>query len=182
MSDSTPDPTTSLDARFVSLITRHQRSLYGYIMSLTGRPQDADDVLQEVNVVLWRKAAQFDYDRDFLNWACTIAYYEVLAHRKRRQRDRHLFLDDGLLREVAAEAQAASQQVDDRLEALRRCLKKLPAESRKLLQARYGEDRRPIRELEKETQRKAGAIYTALHRIRRVLLECIQQTLEPQQS
>jgi len=183
MQPNVSDPISpALDPQFASLVTRHQRSLYGYIMSLTPIPHDADDILQEVNVVLWRKAAEYDSTRDFLPWACTIAYYEVLAHRKRQQRDRHVFLDEALLRELATEARQAAEQFESRLAALRKCMEKLPERSRQLLRDRYDDREESIAAESWKSGRSAGAIYTALHRIRRVLLECIQQTLEPQQS
>jgi len=167
-----------VDVRFAALMTHYQRAIYGYIMTLVGEPHDADDVLQEVNMVLWRKASEFDHDRPFLPWACTVAYYEVLAHRKRRQRERHVFLDDALLKEVVAEAQQAAEQFDARLDALRACLQKLPAKSRALLAQRYGIQRANIAADEHGDERSVGAIYTALHRIRRSLLDCIQRRTE----
>lgn len=44
---------------FVQLMTAHQGRLYGYILSLLGDVDQANDVLQESNVVLWRNAAEF---------------------------------------------------------------------------------------------------------------------------
>jgi len=165
-----------VDARYAALMTQHQRALYGYIMSLVGRPNDADDVLQEVNVVLWRKSGEFDHERPFLPWACSVAYYEVLADRKRRQRDRHVPVADEVMMQIAAEATHHAEHLEARLEAMRSCLDKLPAHLRELIARRY-EQSRSIDAIATDSDRSAAAIYTALHRVRRSLLDCIERTL-----
>ena len=44
---------------FVELMTAHQGRLYAYILTLLGDPDQANDVLQEANMVLWRNAAEY---------------------------------------------------------------------------------------------------------------------------
>src|SRR4051812_46768559 len=73
-----------------------QSALYAYVCSLLGTSAGAADVVQEANVVLWETAREYDPARPFLPWAYRIAYFQVLAHRKRRSRDKLLF-DDELL-------------------------------------------------------------------------------------
>ena len=65
MSPSDPAPADD----FVQQLTANQNRLYGYIFSLLGDHHRANDVLQETNMVLWRKAAEFQTDRDFIPWA-----------------------------------------------------------------------------------------------------------------
>src|SRR3954462_10245283 len=81
---------------FVRRLTGAQSHLYAFICSLMGGTQAARDVLQETNLILWARAADYDPARDFLTWAYTFARHQVLAHRKRLSRDR-LVLDDDLL-------------------------------------------------------------------------------------
>ncbi|MCU0982757.1 MAG: hypothetical protein MUF25_26650 [Pirellulaceae bacterium] len=59
--DSPPPPS----AEFLGCVSRAQRSLYAFILTLVRQPADAEDVLQETNLVLWQKAAEFDATRDF---------------------------------------------------------------------------------------------------------------------
>ena len=53
-------------AEFVTQITRVQRQLHAFILSVVWDMAEADDVLQETNLVLWQKADEFDRSRDFL--------------------------------------------------------------------------------------------------------------------
>jgi RNA polymerase sigma-70 factor (ECF subfamily) len=121
-----------------------QRPLYVYVSSLLGGVSEADDVLQEVNLVLWRKMADFTVppgDRSagggsFLAWAYRIARFQVMAHLKRLARDRRVFHDDVLDR-IAAHAERREPCREDRMEVLDRCLEKLPARQREYLELRY---------------------------------------------
>ena len=44
-------------------------------------PLDAEDVLQEANLVLWRKFDQYQEGTNFFAWACQIIRYEVLKYQ-----------------------------------------------------------------------------------------------------
>ena len=94
------------------------------------------DVLQDVNVVIWQKAADYVEGTDFWRWASQIAYFEVLTYRKRRGRDRLVF-DDDLLASVAVEADRQMASIDADLVALRRCVEKLPSPDQDLVRERY---------------------------------------------
>ncbi len=167
-----PEPPL-LDPAYAALVTNHQRALFGYVMTLMDRPSEADDVLQQVNLVLCQKAHEYDPLRPFLPWACGIAYYEVLAYRKRRQRDRHTYLEGNLLQELAGEALHHAEHLEARLQSLRQCLEKLPRRSRELLAERY-EQQASVQSMAQKQNRTVGAISAALHRVRRALLDCIQ--------
>ena len=77
-----------LDREFVELFTRHQRRLYLLILAQVPRPADAEEILQETNLVIWRKAAKFQPGTNFFAWAAQIAGYEVLKYRERKHRER----------------------------------------------------------------------------------------------
>ena len=69
--------------QFVRCLTEYQRRLYTYILAMLGDPNAADDVFQDTNVAIWRKAAEYAEGTNFWAWTSRIAYYEVLAYRKR---------------------------------------------------------------------------------------------------
>ena len=77
---------------FVRLLTQHQRDMYLYIRSLLPDRHEADDVLQEVNLVLWDKRAQFRIDSNFRAWAFQIARIQDPATHCPAQKPRCGFL------------------------------------------------------------------------------------------
>ena len=158
--------------QFVRDLTDHQSRLYAYIMAILGDPGAAGDVLQDVNVTIWRKAGEFVEGTSFWAWTSRIAYFEVLAFRKRRQRDRLVF-DDALLDEIAAEA--ADQAVD--LAALHRCMEKLPQLDKDLVRGRYMPGG-SVKQIARSRGKSAGAISQTLYRIRAELADCVEKELE----
>ncbi len=64
---------------FVRLMTEHQGRLFAYVYSLLGNPDAANDVLQEVNVVLWRDSKEFRPGTNFKAWSFRIAHFQVMA-------------------------------------------------------------------------------------------------------
>ena len=96
------------DEFFVDHITSVQQALFAYILVLLPNIADASDVLQETNLVLWRKRDEFRLDQEFLPWARAIARYQVLANLKQQHRNRLRF-SDTLLSQLAEESVPARQ-------------------------------------------------------------------------
>jgi RNA polymerase sigma-70 factor (ECF subfamily) len=166
-----------VSAEFVAQITRSQRQLHAFILSMVWNPAEADDVLQETNLVLWEKVAEFDRERPFLPWAMRFAQFQALAwlKRHRRQQQRVVF-DDDLARLLADEAAADEPVFDDRRLALASCLQKLPGDQRDLIARRY-EPEGSVNALAAAGRTTPKAVSDRLRRIRHTLLQCIQRTL-----
>jgi RNA polymerase sigma-70 factor (ECF subfamily) len=160
---------------FVALLTKHQRQLHAYIFSLVWNPADADDILQETNIVLLKAAAEFDSSREFLPWALAIARFQALAGLKRRQRLRFVF-DESLARALADDAAREDPVLEARRLALATCLQKLPAADRDLLVRRY-EPKAVVGEMAAALGLSLKALSDRLRRMRQRLLECITRTL-----
>jgi RNA polymerase sigma-70 factor (ECF subfamily) len=160
---------------FVQLLTGVQSRLYAYICTLVGEASGARDVLQETNLALWDKAGEYDPDRPFLPWAYRVAYLQVLAHRKRCARSRLVF-DEQLVSELAERAEGRDADLDLRLEALGRCLDKLPGHRRELIDRRYlhGES---VDQIAGRSRKAPNVVAASLYRIRKTLLDCIESRL-----
>ncbi|MEK6237215.1 MAG: sigma-70 family RNA polymerase sigma factor [Planctomycetales bacterium] len=160
---------------FVRLIMRHDRAVRAYLRSLLPTAADVDEVMQEVSVVAWRKFDQLGDQQDFPRWVCVIARYEVLMYRRKKARDRlvlgeeieHLMADEGL-----QELSLRQQQLD----ALERCLDKLPNERKQLVLKTYAAEQ-PMKTIAGQLGKTPAALYQILSRVRRDLLACVEQTL-----
>ena len=173
MSDSSQPVPPS--AEFIAQVTRAQRTLHAFILSMVRNAADADDVLLETNIVLWRKAGEFDAAREFMPWAMRVAQLQSLAHLKKRQRARVAF-DEELLALVAEEAIAEVADADARRVALAGCLQKLDAEQRALVAQRY-EPGGSVNEMAEERGTTPKGLSEMLRRIRHALLLCIERTM-----
>ena len=162
-------------AEFVQLFTKHQRGLYLFILAQVPNPVDAEEILQETNVVIWRKFDQFELGTSFSAWAHQIARYEVLKHLERSRRDRLRF-SNLFVEQIAEEAHRGTEELEERRRVLIACLRKLQSRDRELIQHRYapGASGKSIAKL---LRRPANSVYQSLGRIRRTLLECINRRL-----
>lgn len=159
---------------FITHLTMAQPSLWAYVLSILPDQVAAQDILQETNLTLWRKAQDFQPGTNFLAWACQVAYFHVLSYRRRARRDR-LVLDDGVFSYLAERQADRAATLDDRLLALRGCLEKLPPPSRRLLEERYAPGN-SVKELAEADGRSVAALSQLLYRIREKLLHCIETT------
>jgi RNA polymerase sigma-70 factor (ECF subfamily) len=173
MSTSVNADTSESREAFVQLLTSEQTSLFRYIVTLLGHTNDANNVLQQTNLVLWRKASEFTFGTNFHVWAKTIAYYQTLAFLRDRKRDKHIF-DEALLEQLASEPELFDE--DERRVALRHCLGSISRNSLDLLQQRY-DPGRSIHEIAKAQHKSESAIKMALLRIRQSLIKCIEGQL-----
>jgi RNA polymerase sigma-70 factor (ECF subfamily) len=160
---------------FVQLFTRHQRRLFLYILAQVANPVDAEEILQETNLVIWKKCDQFEPGTYFFAWSSRIARLEVLKFLERRQRERIRFRTD-LVELIAEEALADPVHQEERRQALSECLGKLSVRDRKLIEQRYAPGTSG-KGLAEQLGRPANSVYQSLGRIRRTLLECISRRL-----
>ncbi len=161
---------------FVLEMINCQSRLHAYILSLMFDKERAHDVLQQTNLILLEKKNEYEPGTAFGAWACKIAFYEVLAERRRKQRDRHMFSDE-LLALIAARSERIGASLDQRSEALEECLARLGSNQREILMSRY----RPggsVAEIAKSAGKTPGAISVILHRVRNALMDCIQHKLQ----
>jgi len=167
---------------FVRLLTEAQGTVYGYIVSLIPDRNRARDLLQETNITLWRKADNFEEGTNFNAWACRVAYFHVLAFRRKMAREKLVF-DDDILDYLAErnDERIAEEGVRDRNNALRQCLQKLPEHHRKLVEDRY-QPGASVQKIATEANRTVGAISQTLYRIRHNLMICIEKTLATRES
>ncbi|MEM7600548.1 MAG: sigma-70 family RNA polymerase sigma factor [Verrucomicrobiota bacterium] len=156
-----------------------QHRLRGYVYSLLGNAADMQDVVQETNRVLWRKREQFEDGTNFWAWASKIAYFQVMAHRKRLSRDRHVF-GDQLLHLMADEMSEAEEPAPDTAH-LDACLGKLPERQRAAIEQFYLKDQ-ALADIGLSMALNENAVSQLLYRARKSLRRCLQHSGNPAQS
>ncbi len=166
--------------RFLRSFTAHEPAIRAYVRRLMPSRADADDVMKEVSVVLWEKFDSFRDGADFKAWAFGVARFEVLAWLRDKGRDR-LVLDEEVVVKIAEESAADEPRLARQREALEKCMEKVPAAHRRLIMQAYQPDAR-IQEVAQASGRSVAGFYQWLHRMRKMLLDCIRNTLAQQAS
>lgn len=170
--------TTELDQQIIRLITEHQTELSGYIRSIMPSVAGKQDVLQETNLILWEKRSELESTSGFRPWAYRVAYYQCLAHLKKKKRQKTVFLEPDVLDQIANESMfIGSEGAYSRgLDALDVCLGKLDEGDRQLVTFHY-QNRGGLKDYAQRVQMSLSRVKHALIRIRGNLKICIDQQL-----
>jgi RNA polymerase sigma-70 factor, ECF subfamily len=166
---------------FADLVAAHQGRLFAYIYALVHTMSDTEDIYQETLLTLWRKFAEYVPDTNFGAWARTTARFKV-DHFYRRKRRNRLYFDDLLLAELA-ETEAEFDVQDDLQSAelyhraLLDCMQRLAASDQRLLGLCYCGSA-GIKNVAQQEGRSPQSVCNSLKRIRGVLFDCIQQSVD----
>lgn len=163
---------------FLELLTAHERSLALYVHGLVPRDGEAEDILQQTKLLLWKHFDDFTLGTNFIAWARKTAFHQILTHRRHKKRE-HLPLDEDALEALGHAISDLAEEATDRQEALRTCLTRLPTEHRQLVHLRYFDDLE-IDQIAERVSRTETAVYRALSRVRMTLMQCVQKQLEAQ--
>ena len=164
--------------KFLRNFTANELAIRAYVRRLVPTRADADDVMQEVSVVLWKKFDDFREDGDFRAWAFGVARYAALAWRRDKARDR-LVLDEDVVAKLADQPVDHESHLAHQREVLEKCMQRVEPGQRDLLMAAYQPNSR-IQDVASSSGRSVPGFYQWLHRVRRMLLDCIRHTLSQQ--
>ncbi len=156
------------------LWTESQPIVSAFILSIVQDFHLAEDVVQQVAVVLVREFDQYDASRPFLPWSLGIARNLALEARRDAARHANYLLGEAVVNQI----QTAFHECEDSLigirRVLRQCLDKQPLKVLELLKWRYAHDMKPG-EVAVRMGITAGAVRVMLHRARETLRKCIRR-------
>lgn len=166
--------------QFMRLFLASERDVLRYVLSFVPSMNDARDIVQETAIALWKKIDRYDAREPFSPWACRFALNEVRAFLRREHRWRR-FLDDEVIDMLEARRKEMSKELDERRIHLRECLRKLPDSQKAIVEGYYFKDH-SVEELAELSGRTVDAVYKALQRIRRTLMECVNRQSQTSDS
>jgi RNA polymerase sigma-70 factor (ECF subfamily) len=162
---------------FLRLFTSHELRLRAFAMTLVANYADAEDVLQEANLVMWERFEQFQPGTKFMSWAGRVVYLEAMEHRRKALRSKVRFGED-FFKAIATVALRDDVAADmgEHEHALGECIAKLKPEHQDILRARYA-DGIGVEQLSSMFHRSVEAIYQVLSRTRKVLHDCVNHKI-----
>ncbi|MCA9235943.1 MAG: sigma-70 family RNA polymerase sigma factor [Planctomycetales bacterium] len=161
---------------FAELLHEHHRGLFSVVYSLVQHHADAEDVYQEVVLVLWRKFDDFELGTNFPAWAAQVARFTARDFLKSSRRREYCFSDDLLESLIEAYKKRESDYFTTRARLLEGCLDKLSKRDRQLVDLCYapGQSKAAVAE---KVNRSLDAVYQAISRIRKNLARCVKRGL-----
>lgn len=174
-----PSPAPLPLERRWELFLRHRQMLTDYLRCLLRDQPEAEDLFQEVGLVVMRHPTGPEAEDRFPAWCRGIA--RNLAHERWRARRREVGGDEvwALIERAYEEADQEADAWARRRAALGHCLAALPRPDRDLLRRRYAAGA-SADALGKAQGASAEAIRMKIMRLRKALARCIERRLASQ--
>lgn len=169
--------TPDIEQTFVQLLVSHQAALNAFVLALMPGHPDADDVVQEVNALVWKKRGEFEIGTNFKDWVFSVARFKVMAVWRDQKRKKVWSMPDETLTRLMDDAMEISGDEENlRQEALRECIHELPAKARELILSRYMREN-SLQHVADAAGRKAENLKGTMHRIRLSLRTCVNSKI-----
>jgi len=161
---------------FAELYRRRQRDVYRFAMHMTGAADLAEDVTQEVFIVLMKKGNEYDELKGSVNAFLLGVTRNYVLRRLRKERS-FVSIDDTLGDNVAAEHASVNEALarSEAIQAMRKAVRNLPAHYREVVvlcdlqELSYAEAAAVL-------DSKIGTVRSRLHRARGLLIERLRIT------
>lgn len=161
---------------FLKAFSSCQGALRAYLLAATRDVHQADDLLQEVSLVLWAKFDDYDGNRPFIAWAIGIAKFKIL-HWRRTDAAAKTAFSTATLELLSETAVEEAQELGATQGHLAFCLEKLHEPIRRLLKLKYWENQ-TIAQIAGDLSRSSEAVAMMLVRARQSLRQCIQRRID----
>ena len=171
------------EEQFVQLLADHQVAIRAFIVSLLPGAPGVDDVIQETNLVLWRKRDTFEMGTSFKAWSFTVARFQMMRHRKTLYSRGWVTLDEQASELIAEDMEEFLDEKWEakRMDALTDCLGKLRPEDRDLVLHRYWKKTR-LQDFAVVKGRSMNGLKVSLFRIRAALKKCIEKEIGTEET
>lgn len=147
---------------FNELVSRYQERLYWHIRRMVVTHEDANDVLQNVFIKVWKALAGFREEANLYTWLYRIATNESLTHIEQQKRRSSLSMSDY---EGALENKLEAEKGFDfsKLEwKLQKAIQSLPEKQRAVFNLRYY-DEMPYEKMSEVLETSVGALKASYH-------------------
>ena len=167
------------DKAFELIFRDNHRMITSYLYSLTGNWEQALDLTQEVFLIAYRKMDEFDSTRSLSAWLRGIAKNLSRNAIRKTNRARMFLVEGEELDElyVAVDDPDADGTWEERLLGLDKCLDKLPASQRRVVNLFYLENK-SAREVSSMLGVVEKTVFQFLWQARRNLRQCLRSRVQ----
>ena len=161
--------------RVQQLFVKHQSRLKAFVLSIQPDFSEADDILQEVFLVVTRKAGHFEEGSNFMAWAVTIARHKVQESLRRHRKAEQVLSQEVI--DVLCASWPDDGEFEVRSAAIRGCLEKLTPRMQEVLRLRYFGEHGPS-EIARLLSWTPNSVNVALSKARKLMLDCVGRRLQ----
>ena len=147
---------------FEAIIKKYQEKLYWHIRRMVIEHEDANDVLQNVFIKVWKALDNFREDSQLYTWLYRIATNECLTFLEQQKRRSSVSLSDvesGLSNKIKADQGFDANKLEWKLQL---AIQQLPEKQRIVFNLRYY-DEMPYEKMSRVLETSEGALKASYH-------------------
>lgn len=150
------------DAAFTKLVDLYQVKLYWLIRKMVGAHEDANDVLQNTFIRIYKGLPNFAQESSLYTWMHRIAYNESLRFIEQNKKKLHISIDDVNKKYLDNLMQDSFFEGNELQVKLHQILAELPDKHREIFNMKYYDDMK-FREIAEITGMKEGSLKTSYY-------------------
>ncbi|MES2429951.1 MAG: sigma-70 family RNA polymerase sigma factor [Bacteroidota bacterium] len=147
---------------FTGIIKKYQEKLYWHIRRMVVEHEDANDVLQNMFIKVWKGLENFREDSQLYTWLYRIATNESLTFIEQKKKRRAVSMSDvenGLSNSLKADKHFDPNKIEWKLQL---AIQQLPEKQRVVFSLRYY-DEMPYEEMSRVLETSEGALKASYH-------------------
>ena len=150
------------ETAFTRIIKKYQEKLYWHIRRMVVEHEDANDVLQNMFIKVWKSLDNFREDSQLYTWLYRIATNESLTFLQQQKKRSSISLSDDenpLSNRIKADEHFDANKLEWKLQL---AIQKLPEKQRAVFNLRYY-DEMPYEEMSRVLETSEGALKASYH-------------------
>ncbi|MGF7230469.1 RNA polymerase sigma factor [Arachidicoccus sp.] len=158
---------------FTDIVKKYQEKIYWHVRRMVIDHDDANDVLQNVFIKVWKALTNFREDSQLYTWLYKIATNECLTFLDQKKRKGSISLDEiesGLSNKIKADEGFDAKKLEWRLQL---AIQQLPEKQRLVFNLRYY-DEMPYEEMSQVLGTSEGALKASYHHAAKKIEEFIK--------
>ena len=155
------EPATK-ESGYTRIIKKYQEKLYWHIRRMVVDHEDANDVLQNMFIKVWKGLGNFREDSQLYTWLYRIATNECLSFIEQQKKKSTVSLSDmesGLSNKLQADKHFDANKLEWKLQV---AIQKLPEKQRVVFNLRYY-DEMPYEKMSQVLETSEGALKASYH-------------------
>ncbi len=121
------------ETSFNRIVNKYQKKIYWQARRMSGNHLDADDIVQDVLISMYKNLKNFEFRSSLFTWIYKITYTRTLNHIRKRKSREHFSIEDTNVRKVTQNYDIVKNVEDrEKVHRVESYLAKLPQKQREV--------------------------------------------------
>lgn len=163
------------ESAFNKIVSKYQQKIYWHARRMTGNHLDADEIVQEVLVVLYKKLSEFKFQSSLYTWIYRITTTRSINFLKRRSIKEVFSIEDKVPKTMRSNEDIIRNiEIKEKYHKLELAMQKLPAKQREVFILR-NMDEMSYEEISEVTGKSVGGLKANYFHAVKKLMEMMKE-------